>query len=367
MSAARFENPMRVAILQTSVLHYRLPFFEAIAASDGVSLRVHAGHLKGHDSAEPPPWFHRIGETRSLLRGIDWQRGAVQMDLSDVDLLVLSATIRTASNLVLARWARRQGVPVLWWGQYHSSRSTALSKLVRRTMYQLGSAVLFYTDAEVEAYAADGGTLPAAALNNGIDTREIVALRADTLSADRPRRALFLGRLTDKARFDLLLQALARPEAQGIELSVIGAADNAARTRAAALGVGDRVLWHGALFSEAEIAPIANAARVFVYPGAVGLSLIHAMAYGLPALVHGDRDRHMPEIAAFSEGETGESFHKDNPADLARQMVLMIDSPDTLQRQAAAARARVSTQYNTESMAARFTAWATKIVEEASG
>ena len=32
-------------------------------------------------------------------------------------------------------------------------------------------------------------------------------------------------------------------------------------------------------------------------PGAVGLSLIHAMAYGLPCLVHSNRLQHMPEIA----------------------------------------------------------------------
>lgn len=363
MTAALVGHPLRVAIVQNSVLHYRLPFYDAIAATPDINLKVYGGYLKGRE--DRPAWFHEVSETLSMVRGIDWQPCAATLNLSDLDLLVLGASIRTVSNLVLVARAKAMGVPVLWWGQYQGAGSTARAKQLRRAMYRLGSAVLFYTDAEVKAYAADGGTLPAAALNNGIDTREIVALRADTVPAVRSRRALFLGRLTGKASFDLLLQALARPEAQGIELSVIGSDDDAVRTRAAALGVGDRVLWHGALFSEAEIAPIANAARVFVYPGAVGLSLIHAMAYGLPVLVHGDRDRHMPEIAAFSEGETGATFHKDDPADLARQMAAIIDDPDALQRQAGRARARVAMQYNTDSMATRFTAWARKVVGEA--
>ncbi len=365
MTAAQSGRPLRVAILQNSVLHYRLPFYEAIAATDEIALHVHAGHLKGRDAASPPPWFHHIGETRSLLRGMDWQPGAARLDLSEVDLLVLSANLRIASNLVLALRASRQGVPVLWWGQYHGANSTTRAKRLRRAMYRLGSAVLFYTDAEAVAYSADGGTLPAAALNNGIDTREIVTLRAETLSADRPRRVLFLGRLTSKARFDLLLQALARPEARGVELSVIGSADDTVRARAEALGLGERVYWHGALFSEAEIAPIANAARVFVYPGAVGLSVVHGMAYGLPVLVHDDRGKHMPEIAAFSEGETGAVFCRDDPEDLARQLAAMIDDTDALALQAEAARARVEEQFNTDAMAGRFIAWVRQVTDGA--
>ncbi len=362
MKAARPTRPLRVAILQNSVLHYRLPFYDAIAGKPEIDLRVYGGYLKGRK--DMPAWFREMSETLSLVPGIDWQPCAPTLNLEDLDLLVLGASIRTLSNFVLVAHARAMGVPVLWWGQYHSAGSTARAKYLRRAMYRLGSAVLFYTDAEVEAYAADGGTLPAAALNNGIDTREIVTLRADTVPADRPRRALFLGRLTGKARFDVLLQALARPEAQGVELSVIGAADDAVRARAAALGVGDRVLWHGALFSEAEIAPIANATRIFVYPGAVGLSIIHAMAYGLPVLVHDDRDRHMPEISAFTEGETGTTFRYDDPADLARRLAAMIEDSDALARQAAAARSRVAKQFNTDAMAARFTDWARQVAEE---
>ena len=43
--------------------------------------------------------------------------------------------------------------------------------------------------------------------------------------------------------------------------------------------------------------------RIFVYPGEVGLSLIHAMAYGLPCLVHSDRLKHMPEISISKGNE----------------------------------------------------------------
>ena len=68
---------------------------------------------------------------------------------------------------------------------------------------------------------------------------------------------------------------------------------------------------------EPDIAQIANRCRLFVYPGGVGLSLIHAMAYGLPSIIHDDRWRHMPEIAAFQDGRTGRTFEREDPGSLA--------------------------------------------------
>ncbi|MBY6117570.1 glycosyltransferase family 4 protein [Mameliella alba] len=350
-------NDLRVAVLQNHVPHYRIAFFDSIAATPGIDLNVHAARVTPRADGSDPDWFRRLGETRSVAKGIDWQEGATALDLSSVDVLVLSATIRTASNLVLARRARKRGIPVIWWGHYHSAGSRGLAKGLRRIMYRLGAAVLFYTDDEAGQYGADGGTLPASALNNGIDTREIVALRAPYDAATRPRRAMFIGRLTEKSRFDLLLQALARPEAASVELSVIGDAPDAIRARAETLGCADRVLWHGPRFIEAEIAPIANDARVFVYPGAVGLSLVHAMAYGLPVMVHDSRADHMPEIAAFAAGTTGVTFAREDVTDLARQLAALTDDPERLKAYSRAALDTVATRFNTQAMAARFCDW----------
>ncbi len=355
-------HPIRVAVLQSHVPHYRLPYFDAIAAHDRMALHVHAEHVKPRSDGSRPDWFRPLGPMRNLARGLNWQPGAASLDLSGVDVLVLSATIRTVSNFPLALRARAKGIPVIWWGHYHSAGSRENARRLRRAMYSLGKAVLFYTDEEVALYRADGGQLPASALNNGIDTREITTLRTPYEAETRPKRALFLGRVTEKSRFDLLLQAMARPECATFELSVIGDADDAIRNRAQQLGCAERILWHGPQFSEADIAPIANDCRCFVYPGAVGLSIIHAMAYGLPALVHDQRADHMPEIAAFSDGETGQSFAHGDVADLAARLSAMMINPNRLHDQSATALSMVADRFNTEAMAARFVAWVQQCV-----
>lgn len=359
-------NQLRVTVVQDSVLRYRLSFYNSIASFKDIHLKVCAGVIQTSPGEGPPTWFQRIGVNKKLLFGFEWQSQIRSIDLSETDILVLSANIRKLSNLILVYNAWRNRIPIIWWGHYHSAGSSTIAKKMRRMMYQFGDAVMFYTDNEVSRYLSDGGKLPTIGLNNGIDTRQVVEFRPPIPMEDRPRRALFLGRLTGKARFDILLEALTHREAKGIEISVIGAECPIVREQVEALGLGQRVYWHGPRYSEPEIAEIANLSRIFVYPGAVGLSAIHAMAYGLPVLVHDDPDWHMPEIAAFSEGETGSTFRRNDSADLARQLATMIDDTEALASQSIAARARVAAKFNTETMAVRFAMWVRQVAENKS-
>src|SRR5690606_35591262 len=116
------------------------------------------------------------------------------------------------------------------------------------------------------------------ALNNGVDVEPIQALRKP-YSAERGREILFIGRLTAKAELPLLLEALALDRLRGAHLHVIG--DGAMRgsleEHARRLGIDERISWHGGTTDEKAIADIANRCRIFVYPGDVGLSLLHAM------------------------------------------------------------------------------------------
>ena len=220
--------------------------------------------------------------------------------------------------------------------------------------------LLFYSEREVEAYRATlaGGRdlRPVGALNNGVDTAPIAARRAPYRASDREQAALFVGRLTDKSRLGLVLEALARPEAAGMALHVIGDGDEAGALRDMAdrLGVAARLTWHGATTDEDRIAEVANRSRVFLYPGDVGLSLIHGLAYGLPAVVHGNAADHMPEIAAFLPETNGRSFRYDDVADLAAIAGGLVDDTATLDRMSQAAVETVEREFNTARMAERF-------------
>ena len=82
----------------------------------------------------------------------------------------------------------------------------------------------------------------------------------------------------------------------------------------------------------------------------MGLSLIHAMAYGLPAIVHNDRRTQMPEFAAFSEGVNGWSFRRGDAAHLASVIGSALRTTDALDLASSHASATVERSFNTRQM-----------------
>ncbi|WP_066018664.1 glycosyltransferase [Endozoicomonas atrinae] len=58
----------------------------------------------------------------------------------------------------------------------------------------------------------------------------------------------------------------------------------------------------GAIYNEDEIAKILMKAKFFIHPGAVGLSILHALSYNIPVITHNDGNNHMPEFCVLEDG-----------------------------------------------------------------
>jgi glycosyltransferase involved in cell wall biosynthesis len=308
--------------------------------------------------ASRPSWERPLGPMRRLLPGLFWQQGALSIPVARGDVVVIPGAPRCLSNLAVLVKARLRGARIIWWGHYWTSTSRAWRAGLRTLLMHLSDALLFYTDKEVEEYlgARRYNRKPVLALNNGIDTDEIVRLRAPYVPSSRPHDLLFIGRITPKAELGLLLEALSLPACAGVRLDVIGGGEGETllRRRCVELGMADRVSWHGGTVDELRIAETANACKAFIYPGGVGLSLIHALAYGLPAVVHNNRWRHMPEFAALRAGENGVTFRQGDAASLACAIASLLADPERLRAMSAAAIATTSHSFNVADMADRF-------------
>lgn len=352
---------MKIFVLQPTVPSYRRSFFRRLRAHFGSNFTVYASGLDlgvlTHDGVAEV-WEHRLGTIVTLLPGLHWQRGALSTPFSPGDVIVISGNPRYLSTIALLLKARWKGAKTIWWGHYWSSTSSPSRARLRLLLMRMADAVLFYTDSEIDEYLSSSGDrgLPVAALNNGLEIELIEGMRLIYSAAERSKRVLFIGRLTGKAEFPLLLQSLARPECAGVNLDVIGQTDGASdfRQLAASLGIGERVRWHGGIVDETKIAEIANQCRIFFYPGSVGLSLIHGLAYGLPAVVHDDRKSHMPEIAAFQDQTNGLTFGRNDVESAARVVGRLANDVTLLNEFSRAAIASITKSFNAKDMASRF-------------
>ena len=73
-------------------------------------------------------------------------------------------------------------------------------------------------------------------------------------------------------------------------------------------GLNDFCVFPGAIYDEGEIAPYLMLSDICVSPGNVGLTAMHAMAYGTPIISHNNPFTQGPEFEAILPGQTGAFF-----------------------------------------------------------
>lgn len=350
-----------ISIIQPALPSYRIDFFERLAQYYGTGIVVYysntdLGVLTRSDRFAS--WQQPIGPMLYPIRGVEWQVGALSVPFRRGDTVVVCGAPRNLSTLLVLAKARMKGARTIWWGQYWSATSEARRHPLRMKLSRMADALLFYTDSEVTQFQADGWTHsgPVGALNNGIDLTEVYRLRRTYKPAQRKKNLLFIGRLTKKAQLCLMVSALSDPRLSDCHLHVIGNGpeENSLHVQARDIGVADRIIWHGGTTNETCIAQVANDCAAFVYPGSVGLSLIHAMGYGLPCIVHDQPLRHMPEIAAFEDGGSGMTFCEGDATDLAKAVSSMLSTSNDRERMSLRSCVITRDNYTTEGMATRF-------------
>jgi glycosyltransferase involved in cell wall biosynthesis len=192
---------------------------------------------------------------------------------------------------------------------------------------------------EAAAYATRAGRARrVAVLPNGYDPAEFRP--GPPFPHPRPY-LLGLGRLEPQKGFDLLLEALARPEAPTVDLLLAG--DGAARSELEALararGLAGRVRFLGATDRPTTLALLRGAAAVACPSRFEGLPLVclEALAAGRPvvaAAVNG-----IPELVR--EGETGFLVPPEDPAALGAALARVVAAPEAAARVAARGQALV--------------------------
>lgn len=316
-----------IVVLQPVVPHYRVPLFDAIAKHIVGRFKVHASPTAlGHPNSSDREGEHYKLDLRiiPLFGGqLFWQQGAfsVLKGLSRGDRLVVSGDPRLISNVPLLLLARQRGIHTTWWGQGFTPGGRHHTKF-RQMLMNLADSVLLYTDREVDRYREMGyGHAALHGLNNALDQTAIqnarrlwpesrLAIFRQEFGLDPQHTFLTVGRITRKMNIDLAIRALTDPTLHNDKLVVIGEGPcrEAAERLAESLGVSDRVLWVGALYDEEQLCPYFLSACAFLYPGSIGLSVLHAFGYGLPVVTNNDESEQMPEFAAIIDRHNGVLF-----------------------------------------------------------
>lgn len=157
-------------------------------------------------------------------------------------------------------------------------------------------------------------------LRNGIVKSEIYK---EHFNNDNPT-IIFIGRLTPVKKLDQLVRAIGILKQKGEDYNIIFVGDGEMRqsleAEVAKHQLQSDVWFYGTCFDERINAELIYNADLCVAPGNIGLTAMHVLMFGCPAISHNDFKWQMPESESIISGQTGDFFKYDNVEDLARSI-----------------------------------------------
>ena len=291
--------------------------------------------------------------------------------IKDNDVIFFDGNPRIISNIVFGFFSLfYKNKRFIIWSMAHSYGSKKHLEWIRLKWTSLFRNIFVYTDKEVESLRERGFVKHnIIGMNNGLDQCKIDAevkkwdhkkLNKWKAQHNFEDKTIILSsaRLVHKNKYNQVIEAL-KPISKSIPnilWCVVGSGENeqTLKKMSKIFEVEEYIYFAGAIFEEEKLAPFFLSSKIFVYPGSIGLSLMHAFGYGLPVVIHNNEQMHGPEYGAFINNETGKSFEENNVRDLVNCIISLINSTDELQRMQRNVSKIARESYNTDVMVDRF-------------
>jgi glycosyltransferase involved in cell wall biosynthesis len=297
MNADQFSG--KLGLQQRVLAAYRAPFFDALAEVCTGGLSVFAGQARGYenislaDVLQVAQYYstknrHFLGVQSPWYRC--YQPGIIRwLEEWRPDALIVEANPRYLSTPKAIRWMHARRKPVLGWGLGAppvSGRLASLRLRSREKFLRQLDGIIAYSQRGADEYCKAGfPSKQVFVAPNAVTPRPAAPMpQRPHEFAGRPR-LLFVGRLQERKRLDLLFHACAALKpALRPALHIVG--DGPARADFERLA---QEVYPAAQFSGAHFGAALEAdfiwADLFILPGTGGLAVQQAMAYGLPVIV----------------------------------------------------------------------------------
>lgn len=253
-----------------------------------------------------------------------------------------AAVIVIANPNMPATWligilGRLLGKKILFWTHGWLRKEKPAARIIRNFYLSLADKVLVYGNRARDIAGESGFPVDKiAVIYNSLDyenskqIRErveaglLVSVRPQELFTDQNRPLLICtARLIRECRFDILLDACSLMQQKNFPVNVLLVGDGPERgeleRQAERLGLS--VKFYGACYNEEILGQLIYHSDLTVSPGKIGLTVIHSLTYGTPAITHGNLDAQMPEVEAILDGKTGLFFKQGDPDDLSNVII----------------------------------------------
>ncbi|MBK9307759.1 MAG: glycosyltransferase family 4 protein [Nitrospira sp.] len=374
------DNIPLVVLQQVCIPHYRQRLLEKLGTDPRFRVLVLA------DPAADVPFLPLSGApnqcqfepaTQHVVRlpfgrSLSWQPAAVRAVIRErPDVVIAQGSPYELTAWVLAIVGRICGIPVLLWTHGLQGDESGIKWIVRAWLFRLCRGLLLYGDHAKyllmrKGFAAgrlhviynslDDGEQ--AAVSEQIAPEDCEAFRRSLGIGAQERVICFTGRLQPVKRLPWLLRALHLVVQQGRNVHLVLVGDGSERPMLESLVEELRLtkLVHflGASYDESRLGLVLSTSDLAVVPSGAGLSVMHALGYGTPVLIHDKVEEHFPEWEAVKEGETGWFYRYDDLSDCAEKIIDALFPIPRKPTMVEACRSVINSRYNTTTHAQLF-------------
>ena len=344
-------NKVKTAIIYHYIAHYRKHIFETLSKesiNSNIQYEIFADDKANIDSikvlnhetdSEKINWY-KI-RCRWITKDIMWQWGAIKVALSKkYQCIILLGNMYFVSTWIAAIIARLTGKRVLMWTHGTRKKESGIKGIVRRSFYRLAHGLLLYGEWG-KSILLESKLNPETlyVVNNSLDYDNQKSIRDNITQKEKDelRRRLHIPnnshiiisicRLTKTKQLSLLVNAIANTE--DIYALIVGDGPDKENLQklSSSLGIEKKVIFYGSSYCEEDNAKLFSISDLCVIPGDIGLTAMHAMAYGVPVITHNNFEVQGPEFEAIQPDITGDFFQFGNLVDLVRVINKWISTP----------------------------------------
>lgn len=222
--------------------------------------------------------------------------------LSEVDVILMMFNLRYISmvNLIF-NTSLRKHAKILLWG--HGFGKNEILNPIRSWLIKKSEGLLLYYKDQKQAF-----------MNAGIN-EQLLFYANNTIDVSnfsyngitQRNSLLFVGRLQERKKVEMIIRSMKdlTEYFPSLLLEIVGDGDyrEELEKNVAEAGLAERVVFHGKIVEEGALKEIFDRALAYVSPGAVGLGVLHAFAYGCPVVTSRNDPEHGPEFINLEHGE----------------------------------------------------------------
>ena len=317
---------MKVLLIDHFLAHYRSDVYELLMNSKSYEFQFIAGdsyeEVKGVDVSQKQGYANYKYRPFSIgTHRFYFSIGIIKHYLRNRKVTVICTGVdfhlpHTVIVFLIHRIILRR--KFYWWTHGNDGNQGRIGVAIRKFFYKNATGIFAYSNEGKRNLTLMGvKDANVKVVNNSLNRNDYGFLKYDLKSKKRSDkfRILYSGRITKEKRIDFLLESLAILKKQhNIEFVcriIGGGCIDELKQQSVHFGIDENIEFLGAKYGN-DVDKYFLDSDIFVYPSGIGLSIVHALSYGLPVMTVSNSAQHGPEFELHQKGVNGDLFQRED-------------------------------------------------------